>query len=113
MHRLILWESNPKRGWRTNKWPSVKLMFEQYGVWPIWKDMTMRTVFTIELKADIDSMDEERRRTFIDLTMGIARQLYSQSAMIAAKSPQISVTEIGSSGKVNHPLFEEVDPTKD
>lgn len=67
----------------------------------------MRTVFTIELKADISSVDEERRKAFIDLTMDAAKQLYAQAAMIAAKSPTITVSEVGQAGKVSHPLFEE------
>lgn len=71
----------------------------------------MRTVFTIELKADISSVDEERRKAFIDLTMVAAKQLYAQAAMIAAKSPTITVNEVGQSGKVNHPLYEGETPT--
>ena len=73
----------------------------------------MRTVFTLELKADISSVDEERRKAFIDLTMDAAKQLYAQAAMIAAKSPTITLNEVGAQGKVNHPIFDEMDTLKE
>jgi hypothetical protein len=70
----------------------------------------MRTVFTIELKADIAGIDDDRRKAFIDLSVMTAKQLYAQAGMIAEKPPQITVSEVGGNGKVNHPLFEDATP---
>jgi hypothetical protein len=120
MERRLLWEYPPASRldakWRVaSKLPLVSAMFVQspapYGYWlaPGVKQ-DMRTVFTIELKVDIASVDEERRKAFIDLAMETAKQIYSQAAMVAAKSPSITVSEVGAKGKINHPLFEETQP---
>lgn len=122
MERKLLYKSITQRildkGWRLYKsLPSVELMFEQYPVTRVMglagDENIMRTVFTLELKADISSVDEERRKAFIDLTMDAAKQLYAQAAMIAAKSPTITLNEVGAQGKVNHPIFDEMDTLKE
>jgi hypothetical protein len=78
------------------------------------ENRTMRTVFTIELKADIAAIDEERRKGFIDLATRTAEQFYAQASMIADKRPEISVKEVGGNGQINHPLFggQDVTPSK-
>lgn len=108
MERL-LWESKPRPGWRPDKWPAVQVAFEQYPAVD-WANNgkgfdNMRTVFVIELKADISSVDEERRKAFIDLAMETAKALYGQAAMVSQKAPTITLNEVGAAGKVNHPVF--------
>jgi hypothetical protein len=113
MERRLLYKSKSKNGWRPDMWPAVEVTFEQHEyVYSLFYkgEKDMRTVFTIELKVDIASVDEERRKAFIDLAMETAKQIYSQAAMVAAKSPSITVSEVGAKGKINHPLFEETQP---
>jgi hypothetical protein len=66
----------------------------------------MRTVFTIELKCDINSNDDERRKAFIDLLTQSAEQLYGVASMMAGKTPPtIIVSQASREGKEQIPLF--------
>jgi hypothetical protein len=67
---------------------------------------TMRTVFTIELKCDINTNDDERRKAFIDLLVNSAEQLYGVASMMAGKTPPtIIVSTASREGKEQIPLF--------
>jgi hypothetical protein len=67
---------------------------------------TMRTVFTIELKCDINTNDDERRKAFIDLLVNSAEQLYGVASMMAGKvPPTIIVSTASREGKEQIPLF--------
>jgi hypothetical protein len=68
----------------------------------------MRTVFNIEIKCDLPTHDEQRRKTFIRLMMEATRKLYSQSTMLAAEmSPEIMVTIEDRNGSKEIHLFDE------
>ena len=70
------------------------------------EDATMRTVFTIELKCDINTNDDERRKAFIDLLVNSAEQLYGVASMMAGKvPPTIIVSTASREGKEQIPLF--------
>ena len=68
----------------------------------------MRTVFTIELKCDIDTEDDERRAAFIDLVTNSAQQIYGVASMLAGKTaPVMNVSRVDREGKEALPLFED------
>jgi hypothetical protein len=71
----------------------------------IFEEATIRTVFTIELKLDVDANDDERRKAFIDLALKAGEQLYGVSAMLAKKSPTVTVSQSSREGKEFYPLF--------
>jgi hypothetical protein len=66
----------------------------------------MRCVFTTEIKVDIDMDDDEQRAAFIQLVTEAARNVYGPAAMIAKKSPTITITQTSREGKENIPLFD-------
>jgi hypothetical protein len=65
----------------------------------------MRTVFTIELKADIDMTDDARRKVFIDLVLEASRQIYGQATMVARNAPAITVSAVSRQGKESFNVF--------
>lgn len=71
----------------------------------------MRTVFNIEIKCDLPTHDEQRRKTFIQLMLKATRQLYAQTTMLAAElSPELTITMDDRNGSQELNLFE---PTTD
>jgi hypothetical protein len=89
-----------------SEFQTSRTLFEQEKI--------MRTVFTIELKCDINTNDNERRKAFIDLLVNSAEQLYGVASMMAGKvPPTIIVSQASREGKEQIPLFgaklEEVD----
>lgn len=68
--------------WATHRASIAKLMK---------RGKKMRTKFSIELRADIDSGDKDTRKVFLDLCKVTAQQLYAQSLMLAKRPPTIAV----------------------
>lgn len=88
----------------------VEVTLDEYNI----EEDTLRTVFSIELKCDINTNDDERRKAFIDLLVNSAEQLYGVASMMAGKvPPTIIVSTASREGKEQIPLFgaklEEVD----
>ena len=72
---------------------------------PMGVEPVMRTVFTIELKCDIDVIEDERRKAFIDLVIAASRQIYGQAAMLAKGAPTITISSASRNGKEIYPVF--------
>lgn len=67
----------------------------------------MRTVFSIDLKADIAGGDEETSKLLLDLCLGHAQGLFSQASMVLKKTPTIGVKSSDSThGQVDHKVFD-------
>jgi hypothetical protein len=47
----------------------------------------MRTVFSIDIKVDIEAGDEERAQVMLDATKIAARELFAQMTLLAGKRP--------------------------
>ena len=66
----------------------------------------MRCVFTMELKADLNSNDDKLRKAFIDLVAAKAREVFGIAGMLAKTPPMIEVSMVTNAGKEVIPLFE-------
>jgi len=70
-------------------------------------EVKMRTVFSIDLKVDIDSGDEDSAKAILEIITDAAKQLHGQMVLVCKKPPSIAVRTADSiKGQVEVELFQ-------
>jgi hypothetical protein len=64
-----------------------------YAIRPNLERDKMRVTFNLEVKAEIDSFDAEKRQVFIEVMTRAARELYTKATLLSGNvSPKIDAT---------------------
>lgn len=70
------------------------------------KGKTMRVVFNLEIKAEIDSFDTKQREVFIRLMTEAAKQLHTKAVLLSQKvSPNMKLTVADTGGNKSINVF--------
>jgi hypothetical protein len=73
---------------------------------PVKGTRVMRTVYTIEIKVDLNMDDDRQRAAFIKLATEAARAIAGPAVLLAKSPPEISLSERSREGTNTLPLFE-------
>jgi hypothetical protein len=68
--------------------PTLRVYLNNY---PILKENSMRTVFTIEVATDVGIDDDKRRAAFVGLMKKASKTLFAQTAMLSDR-PNIDIS---------------------
>jgi hypothetical protein len=73
-------------------WENAHVYFS-YAIRDGLRSNKVRVTFNLEVKAEIDSFDSEKRKVFIEMMTRAARELYTKATLLSGNtSPVISAT---------------------